>query len=68
MGDVHGANASLSRRHKSVDGSEAEKVKPADVSVIVPDGPESMTVLGRVVSGAPMPGRETAPGPAESLP
>ena len=110
----------------NVDGSVAEKLKVADVSITEPDGPESMNVFGRVVSGvgpgssgakpipawssrpnmepslpthspcgvasrtmvpcsrdlvgfhgrampvtgliAPMPGRETAPAPAESLP
>ena len=34
----------------NVDGSVAEKPKVAEVSVTVPDGPESMNVLG-VVSG-----------------
>ena len=40
-----------SRRHWKVDGSVAEKLKVADVSTTEPDGPESMTVSGAVVSG-----------------
>ena len=48
---MHGANAAPSRRHWNVDGSLAEKLKVADVSDTGPDGPESINVLGRVVSG-----------------
>ena len=36
--------------HANVLGSEAEKVKVADVLPVVPDGPESMKVSGGVLS------------------
>jgi hypothetical protein len=42
-----------SRRHWNVDGSLAEKVKLAEVSVTEPDGPESRNVSGGVVSAEP---------------
>ena len=48
---MHGAKAAPSRLHWNVPGSVDEKVKVADVSVTEPDGPESMTVSGGVVSG-----------------
>ena len=76
MGDVHGANAAPSRLHWKFDGSLAEKLKVADVSVTEPDGPALMTVSGRVVSGVgpgssgakPMPACSSRPNMVPSLP
>ena len=49
-GDVHGANASVPRRHSNVPGSDAVNVNCGVVTLIVPVGPDSIVVSGAAVS------------------
>ena len=54
LGEEHSLKAPLSREHSKVEpASEEEKVNVASLLLTVPECPESMVVLGGVVSRLP---------------